>query len=74
MFELSLTLQEHEAEALAESVKDNMDSLNASYSIFEPHELPKRSFEMYILSKLFNALPKEKASITANDTDLENTY
>lgn len=75
MFNLNLELRHHEAEALAECVKDNMDSLNESYSIFDSHELPKRSFEMYLLSKLYNALPKEKVATATNENDqFENTY
>lgn len=74
MFDLNLTLDQHEAEALAISVKSNMDSIHESYSVFEADELPERSFEMYVLSKLYNILPKEKVVPATNENDQFGNY
>lgn len=75
MFDIALTLKQDEAEALAESVKDSIDSLIDSFSVFDDDEMPKRAFELSILGKLYNVLPKkEKDSDATNDTVQFSNY
>lgn len=76
MFDIALTLKDDEADELAESVKDMIDSLKESFSVFDDAELPKRAFELSVLAKLYNVLlKKEKDSDATNDTvQFGNTY
>lgn len=71
MFDIALTLKQDEAEALAESVKDSIDSLIESFSIFEDDEMPKRAFELSVLGKLYNALPKKEKDVHATNDDAQ---
>lgn len=76
MFDLNLTLQQHEAEVLAESVKNSMNTSVDYFPNADYKEFPDIAFELSVLAKLYNVLPKkEKVDPATNDDDqFENTY
>lgn len=76
MFDIALTLKQDEAEALASSIQDNIRTWTDYLPSADLDEMAKGAFELSVLAKLLNVLPKkEKDSDATNDTvQFENTY
>lgn len=69
MFDIALTLKQDEAEALASSIQDNIRTWTDYLPSADLDEMAKGAFELSVLAKLLNVLPKkEKDSDATNDT------
>ena len=76
MFDIALTLKQDEAEALADTVKESIDSLIDFFSAEDVNLISDKAFALSVLVKLYNKLPqKEKVATATNENDqFENTY
>lgn len=70
MFELNITLENSEARDLALSIGDSINSLIDFLSSTSGDELSRSAYSLYVLSKLYNLLPKEKGDTATNETAL----
>ena len=67
MFELNITLENSEARDLALSICDSIDALVDYLQSSSYDEFPKAAYSLYVLSKLYNLLPKEKGDTDTNE-------
>ena len=75
MFDIALTLKQDEAEALADTVKESIDSLIDFFSAEDVNFISDKAFALSVLVKLYNKLPqKEKDSDATNDTVNSKTH
>ena len=64
MFDIALTLKQDEAEALADTVKESIDSLIDFFSAEDVNLISDKAFALSVLVKLYNKLPQKKRTAT----------
>ena len=64
MFDIALTLKQDEAEALADTVKDSIDSLIDFFIAEDVNLISDKAFALSVLVKLYNKLPQKKRTAT----------